>query len=143
MKKCILGLLVALITIGWFSCKKYSEGPAFTLLSKKARAANTWSVNKYYENGVDKTNDAMTVFKNFVLIIDKNNMKYSKSFLALGVLPYGETGSWKFSSDLNNLEFNPDNSAVGAYSWKILKLKDKSLGVYYVTNNTEVKLYLK
>ena len=70
-------------------------------------------------------------------------MKYSKTFTALGILPYGESGSWKFSSDMNSLEFTPDNSSIAAYSWKIVKLKEKSLAVSYTTNNIDVKLYLK
>lgn len=131
------------VGIEFVGCKKYAEGPAFTLLSKKARAANTWKVDKYYENGVDKTSEALTVYKDFVLMMDKNNMKYSKSFIALGILPYGESGSWKFSGDMNSLEFTPDNKAIVAYSWKIIKLKDKSLGISYTTNSIEVKLYLK
>lgn len=143
MKKYILFFVISLAVFEFGGCKKYAEGPAFTLLSKKARAANTWRVDKYYENGVDKTSDALSIFKDFVLIIDKNNMKYSKTFTALGILPYGESGSWKFSSDMNSLEFTPDNSSIAAYSWKIVKLKEKSLAVSYTTNNIDVKLYLK
>jgi hypothetical protein len=143
MKRYILYLTFAFIGIQFTGCKKYAEGPAFTLLSKKQRAANTWEIDTYFENGVNKTSDALTVYKNFVLILDKNNMKYSKSFMALGLLSYGESGSWKFSADLNNLEFTPDNTSIAAYSWKILKLKEKSLGLSYTTNNVEAKLYLK
>jgi hypothetical protein len=141
MKK--IGFYLLLIGIVFSACKKYPEGPSFTLLTKKARIANTWKLDKYYESGVDKTSDAMNIFKDFKLIIDKNNMKYSKSFTALGLLPYGESGSWKFSSDQNNIDFTPDNSIIAAYSWKILLLKNKTVGFTYTTNNIEVKVYLK
>ena len=94
MKKILLLTLITTIILPFSSCKKYEEGPALTLLSKKQRAANTWNILKYYENGTDKTEDAKSVFGDFVLIIDRNNMKYSKSFKALGILPYGESGSW-------------------------------------------------
>lgn len=34
-------------------CKKYDEGPAFSLQSKKARIEGSWNVASYTENGVD------------------------------------------------------------------------------------------
>lgn len=141
MKKFLLFALFALTLVPFNSCKKYEEGPALSLLSKKQRAANTWNIVKYYENGTDKTEDSKLVFTDFVLIMDKNNMKYSKSFKALGLLPYGESGSWKFSSDQSSLEFTPDNTSIAAYNWKIIKLKETELGVTYSYNSIIVKAY--
>ena len=141
MRKILLLTLIAITILPFSSCKKYEEGPALTLLSKKQRAANTWNILKYYENGTDKTEDAKSVFGDFVLIIDKNNMKYSKTFKALGILPYGESGAWKFSSDQSSLEFTPDNASVSPYNWKIIKLKETELGVTYVYNGITVKAY--
>lgn len=143
MKKLICVLVMCLVAGITTNCKKYEEGPAFTLLSKKSRADNTWKLDKYYENGNDKTGDALNAFKDFTLILDKNNMKYSKSFSAFGILPYGESGSWKFSSDMNSLLFTPDNSSIAPYDWGIVKLKNKSVGFTYTTNNINVKVYLK
>lgn len=124
------------------SCKKYEEGPSFTLLSKKSRLANTWRIDRYYENEIDKTSDALVLFKDFVLVIDKNNMKYTKTFKALGLLNYGETGSWNFSSDQSQVEFKPDDTNIQPYSWKILKLKNTASAFSYVSNNATYKLYL-
>lgn len=143
MKKVICFLMLIVLTGVTTNCKKYEEGPAFTLLSKKSRIDNTWKLDKYYENGNDKTSDALNVFKDFTLVIDKNNMKYSKSFTALGILPYGEPGSWKFSSDMNSILFTPDNTSIAPYNWSIIKLKNKSVGFTYTTNNINVKVYLK
>ncbi len=143
MRKRLHIVLIALVAILVSNCKKYEEGPAFTLLTKKARISNTWELDKYYENGVDKTNDAKTAFKDFKLIIDKNNMKYSKSFSAFGLLAYGETGSWKFTSDMESIEFDPENYSLAPYTWKIIKLKNTSLGFSYTSNSVNVKLYLK
>ncbi len=139
MKKLIL--LLTFLTC-FTSCKKYAEGPSFTLLTKKSRVANNWKLKKYFIDGADKTGDALVAFKDFNLIIDKNNMKYSKSFTALSILPYGEAGSWKFSSDKMNIEFTPDNSNIKPYSWKIEKLKEKEVCFSYTDNNTVIKAYL-
>lgn len=141
MKNLALVILLLSAFLPFSSCKKYEEGPALSLLSKKQRAANTWNITGYYENGVNKTDEAKALFSEFVLIIDKNNMKYSKSFKALGLLPYGESGAWKFSSDQSSLEFTPDNTTIAPYSWKILKLKETELGVSYSSNNISVKAY--
>lgn len=137
----VLIVIVSLICL-LSSCKKYEEGPSFTLLSKKSRLANTWKIDSYFENGVDKTSDALIVFKDFVLVIDKNNMKYTKTFKALGLLNYGETGSWSLSSDQMQVDFKPDDANIQPYSWKILKLKNTSCGFSYVSNNITYKLYL-
>ncbi len=141
MNKLLL-LFIGIVAM-FFSCKKYEEGPAFSLLTKKSRVSNTWELDKYYENGVDKTNDAVSAFKDFTLFIDKNNMKYSKSFSAFGLIPYGETGSWKFTSDMESIEFDPENYSLAPYTWKIIKLKNTSLGFSYTSNSVNVKLYLK
>ena len=140
MKK-ILSLFVITIFV-LTSCKKYEEGPSFTLLSKKSRLANTWRIDRYYENEIDKTSDALVLFKDFVLVIDKNNMKYTKTFKALGLLNYGETGSWNFSSDQSQVEFKPDDTNIQPYSWKIRKLKITASAFSYVSNNATYKLYL-
>lgn len=136
-------LLVPVFLLLLSGCKKYEEGPSLSLISKKERVANAWKLESYFENGVDKTSDAQTLFKDFLLVIDKNNMKYAKSFSALGLLPYGESGSWKFSSDKSSIEFTPDNTNISPYSWKIVKLKESSSGFSYTSNNVNYKLYLK
>jgi hypothetical protein len=134
--------ITTLIILFFSSCKKYEEGPSFTLLSKKSRLANTWRIDSYFENGVDKTSDALILFQDFVLVIDKNNMKYTKTFKAIGLLNYSETGTWSLSSDQVQLDFKPDDTNIQPYSWKILKLKNTSCGFSYVSNNSTYKLYL-
>lgn len=143
MKKIIVYTCMAIFAINISGCKKYAEGPSLTLQSKNSRIANTWVLDQYYENGIDKTTDAKNLFKDFKLIIEKNNMKYSKSFSALGLLPYGESGGWKFSSDKNSVEFTPDNKSIAPYSYKIIKLKEKESAFTYTSNGVEYKLYLK
>jgi hypothetical protein len=63
MKKIIV-LALCIITLGTLnSCKKYEDGPAFSLRSKKSRVAAEWNVKKYTYGGVDvlteKNDDVM------------------------------------------------------------------------------------
>ena len=37
------------------SCKKYPDGPEFSLRTRKERLANTWKVDNYKINGTDFT----------------------------------------------------------------------------------------
>ena len=48
-------LLFLILCISIVSCKKYEDGPAISLMSKKARIANIWKVDVYYLNGKDIT----------------------------------------------------------------------------------------
>lgn len=56
MKTLKLGLLAvaATLMIGT-SCKKYEEGPSFSLRTKKARIVNTWTVEKTVVDGTEYT----------------------------------------------------------------------------------------
>ena len=54
MKKHLI-TLAALLFLCAPACKKYDEGPALSLRSKKSRIANKWKVDKLFKNGVDST----------------------------------------------------------------------------------------
>jgi hypothetical protein len=135
MKNSILFFVSMLVFV---SCKKYENGPSLTLLSKKERAANIWSLQMVKENGTDKTNDYKNLLQNYKLNLDKNNMKYTITWKALGLIDYSETGSWEFSSDKLYLVLKKDatsNSTSTTSNWKILKLKEKELWVEYSSSN--------
>src|SRR4051812_28988231 len=93
--------IVAIIfSVAFVSCKKYPEGPAFSLRSKKARLSNTWKIEQYKFNGVDSTSFAKNhLFNGYFLNINKNG-EYSFSYnLLIGSLSFAfnETGTWTFS----------------------------------------------
>ena len=130
---------IFILILFFSSCKKYENGPAFSLLSKKERVANTWAIQMVKENGVDKTNDYRNVFQNYKLIMDKNNMKYTLTYKLLGIADYSETGSWDLSSDKLFLVLTKDGTASSPSStsnWKILKLKEKELWIETNTNSS-------
>ena len=140
-------LSLFILSIFFFiSCKKYENGPSFSLISKKERAANTWYIQQVKENGTDKTNDYKNVFKDYKLILDKNNMKYTLTWKYLGLLDYSETGSWDFSEDKLYLVLKKDansSSAASVSNWKILKLKEKELWIENTSSSnilTEIHL---
>ena len=65
----LLKILLFTIFISFVSCKKYENGPAFSLMSKKARIANIWKVDTYILNGKDKTTEYRQLVTREKLII--------------------------------------------------------------------------
>jgi|YNPMSStandDraft_1061717.scaffolds.fasta_scaffold00167_7 hypothetical protein len=137
MKKTIL---VALLSIFIFACKKYEEGPMFSLRSKEERLANTWKVKQYFENGVDKTKDFLDEFKNFVMNISKNNtytLSYDDSYYDD---KYSESGTWYFNTGKTSVIFIDDDNC--ASTWKILKLKEKEFWAEIIEDDMKIEIRL-
>lgn len=117
-------LLIFLTTFA--SCKKYENGPAISLMSKKARLANIWKVDTYYLNGEDKTEEYRGLVTREKLIIFQSG-EFDYSELSTWVWAAEYTGKWKFINDKEELELVPDNPSIKTKTYKILRLKNKSL----------------
>lgn len=131
MKKIVaLFIVIALVT----SCKKYPEGPSFSLRSKTERLSNTWRFTKVLEDGVDKTSDYQSVFKDYKITINKDGT-YSISYLGFGLLSYTETGNWTFNGDKTSVAFDPTSNSNSNWDLKILKLMETELWVLDEDNN--------
>jgi hypothetical protein len=127
MKKFAPFLIVLFITIPFLnSCKKYPDGPGFSLLSRKQRLANTWHVKSYQENGVDKTADFNNVFQQAIITIDKEG-GYSLKYKAFGLVDYNESGTWRFTDNDDFFETNPTNGSGSLARHEILRLKEAEL----------------
>ncbi len=136
MKKCVLIIAVSLFLL---SCKKYEEGPLFSFRSKTERLSNTWKVQQYFENGVDKTNDFNNIFKDYIMTISKEN-SYTITYKAFGIINYSEAGTWYFNTDKTKVTFKNNNNNTS--TWKILKLMEKELWSEYIDTNKTIKVHL-
>jgi hypothetical protein len=134
--KIILTLLIA-VTLN--SCI-YEDGPKFSLRSKEARMINTWSIDKVYEEGVDKTDDYKSVYVNYKLDL-KSDKNYDLSYKAGNLINYSESGTWKLSDDKTKLLYTPKNGKES--SWTILRLKNSEFWAEMSLNNKTVKIYFK
>ncbi len=115
-----------MIFVSFASCKKYENGPAFSLMTKKARLANIWSVDTYFLNGKDKTTEyRQLVARDKLIIFQSGEFEYSESSSWTWAAQY--IGKWKFVNDKEELEMTPDNSVLKTKTYKILRLKNKSL----------------
>ncbi|MEM9984183.1 MAG: hypothetical protein AAF804_03740, partial [Bacteroidota bacterium] len=53
-KLLIIGLLLAFV-LGLNACRKYEDGPTFSLRSKVERATNNWTAQSISRNSIDET----------------------------------------------------------------------------------------
>lgn len=131
MKKA--GFLFAIVALVFSSCKKYEDGPAFSLRTKAERLSNTWIINSASEDGVDKTSDFNSFYAGYSLTINKGNT-YSLSYRILNVTDYSESGTWVFNEKKTHVFFN-GNSNNGS-DWTILRLKEKELWGQFTDNSS-------
>lgn len=143
-------ILSVVLSVAFVSCKKYPEGPSFSLRSKSERLSNLWKIQQLIYNGADSTNFAKKyLFNNYRLDITKNgeyNIDYN---LVIGAasIPFSESGKWVFSSDKKTVIFTKETgnttAATGANStWEILRLKEKEFWAKFTQNDQVTELHL-
>lgn len=125
--KHLLKISLLALCISFASCKKYEDGPPFSLMTKKARISNIWAVDKYYLNGVDKTIEyRQLIVREKLVFFQSGNFEYNElSNWSWAVPSY--SGKWALINNKENLEMIPDNSAVSTKTFRILRLKNKEL----------------
>lgn len=118
MKKTVIMSAIMLIGSGMFTgCKKYEEGPALSLKSKKARVANEWKIQYAFdlEDGEVVTSD----FSGETWEFSKNGEWIEREN---GVID--KSGIWEFVSDKETIRITKPN---GIDHYNILKLKEKEI----------------
>ncbi len=110
----ILGLSIS-------SCKKYADGPVFSLRTKQARVSGDWKVEKISYNGVDETANYMTAGGGSTMIMIERDKTYT-------IMSNGATmkGTWSLGGDGDDIYFKGD-TATTELSYRILRLKNKEL----------------
>lgn len=119
-------LLLLMIILTASGCKKYDEGPALSLRSKKARVVGKWVTEFWLVNKYEQ-----------VFMIDTNR---TAEFTKEGVYLYHEynpfthntkdlQGTWDFRNDKEQLllALPEGDSAMSYQLWDILRLKNKEL----------------
>jgi len=97
------GILLIVIFILPVSCKKYDDGPWFSIYSKTERVTGNWRFERVREDGVDKTEE----YANQTVNMQKNGGLY----WVQGTYPnswetYGMGGEWRFVSNKDQIEMH-------------------------------------
>ncbi len=124
--------LMALVAIsGLQSCKKYSNGPGLSFVSRAERVSNEWKVDNYKINGAD-----FTSLVNGYLETYTKGGDYSYSW---GVL--NGTGKWKFQNNDSEIKLN-GTDGQSSRTLTILKLEEKAFWYSYMEGNDKHELHL-
>ncbi len=129
--KTIIKLLLAIILLGTITtgCKKYVDGPGFSLLTKKTRLAGDW----LYEQVVVDNHDVTDTVKvhagaNFKFIISKDG-----TYKVQGLII--DDGKWKFGEDKDDVYFTSNAAGSTEQAFRILRLKNKELWLRSTASN--------
>ncbi len=134
MKYRFLFSLLIVFLLG--ACNKYSEGPAFSLLTRKARISNDWTLQSYTKDGTELF-DVNAEEQN--LSIEKDG-SYSGTIITteLGQLQSTSTnGTWTFENSQSDISFLPSESLLGV-TYEIVLLKNKTLKIRQTDFNNVV-----
>lgn len=126
-----LAVIFALTIPAIQSCKKYEEGPVFSVRSRAERVANTWKVENYKINGTDFTSLVSGYSETFT---KKGAYSYSWSILS-------GTGTWKFQNSDTEIKLN-GSDGQSSRTLVILKLEEKAFWYYYMDGNDRNELHL-
>lgn len=125
-------LIGILLTVQLSGCNKYPEGPKFSLLTKKSRMVNHWQLKLAKANGESWT--PFFPLKEIELFDDNNQVS---TFSTLNVETELE-GQWEFVNQKEELKLIYANGQ--SQSYRITKLKEDELNIYYNSNDTLYKL---
>lgn len=118
------------------ACNKYNEGPAFSLLTRKARISNDWTLQSYTKDGTELF-DVNAEEQN--LSIEKDG-SYSGTIITteLGQLQSTSTnGTWTFENSQSDVNFLPAESLLGV-TYEIILLKNKTMKIRQTDFNNVV-----
>lgn len=98
MKNRLLLIILATPLLFAVSCKKYEEGPAFSLRTKTARLTGDWVMHGIFKDGSDVTQAyyQKRTLTDYHIIFDKDGR-----FVNVGNAM--NTGSWKFGKKKETL----------------------------------------
>ena len=155
--KIILSSLL-IITIIITGCKKYEDGPVFSLLSKKQRLTGEWEATSIQRNGqntlldnensfVPSVNADSTVIQSFYtskfeLEFDSDgDCNLTETVYIFGEITWSLGGKWKFSNDKEEIEIDWEtvNGQVieerAEQEMEIIRLTNKELVVEYYSDD--------
>lgn len=134
MKTITGAVAVMLMLVG---CTKYENGPDFSLISKKERLSNNWTVNEAIQLSGD-AGTFQTTHQGYQFNIGDDG-KYTMYYRPDGVSYYTESGTWQLASD--KLHFTTTCSTGKIVEYQILRLARNELWVRFTDNGSEWELH--
>ena len=133
LNKIVAAAVIGSGILGLESCKKYEDGPAFSLRSKKARLTGEWQVISSQQGEIaNALNTGVDIIVEF-----KKDGQFSATgtWLQYGYpLSYIKQGEWEWTSKKERVEVVWDNPAGSIVYFKALE-KDQAFEIKRLTND--------
>ncbi len=121
-------LLLITISLFFWGCKKYEDGPFFTLVSAQSRLVNhQWALDQYLRNNVDETSYIVINTITYLETYGKDGT-YTVSYYDDSNKSINESGKWEFENKKDGLHL----SGISSYS-KFCSTYSYSLSSSHVT----------
>jgi hypothetical protein len=117
---------LSLLTMGLIGCTKFSEGPSFSIQTRKARICNDWKLSDYVLNG-NNVFDASITTK---MSIDKDGTYsiYNYTNELEQIQGTYSHGTWVFGEDNTSVIFYADTTTVNpVHEYSIKELRSKRM----------------
>jgi hypothetical protein len=137
-KKIIYPALLALLAFS--SCKKYPDGPGFSLRPKKWRLSGTWQVEQLLVNGQDMTS---AYFPNRTFFESYEGNGYYEYDNQNGFSVDTASGSWKWVSKREQIMHTVSPFGNDALLITILKLENKSFWYTFTSGSQTYELHMQ
>lgn len=140
-------MLVGSVVLSMGSCKKYEDGPLLSFRSKQARVVNSWKIEKYLNNDIDKTSELTVTNWNEIYNADGT---CKRTFNDTSGDYVEQNGTWAFNSDktelnisgLGSVELSQSIGTVTSSSIKILRLKEKEFWYSFENGGSRHEFHL-
>ncbi len=131
MKKTVLKICLVMLILGSFNrCAKYEEGPSFSLRSKKARLANTWTLRQAITTS--DINGQITTTTNKGDGSETFTIEKDGTWQSNGINGVSGDGTWEFKGE-TGLRIKDGTTNV---DYEILKLRNKELWLKQTNTST-------
>lgn len=122
--------LLFIIAATFSGCKKYEEGPKFSLRTKKMRLCHEWKITSLSINGIE-----VTAPVDYKLDIEKSG-SYHTSFAG-----FTDEGKWELGEDKDDIYTTSNVPGSLEQAFRILKLKNDELWLRNTLPNGDKYIY--
>ena len=118
-------------------CKKYDDGPLFSLRSREERVANDWRIDR----AMDGSSDVTSYFNNYELRMTRDHdATLTANYTLFGAdFDFSTSGTWDFENHSEDLRLDFSNDDADE-TWEILRLKETELWLHEKGGDLELHL---
>ena len=143
MKNRILFCFIAMVVLLGTGCRKYPDGPNFSLIPKEQRIAQTWQVDQLYRNDIEETD----AYEAFTMVFTAGG-RFTWTLDLPNVDPISVAADWELASVKEQIKLTFDDKDPVSGETRLLfmdirRLTQDELWLYYLTEGDYYLVRLK